>query len=106
LFNLLVVVCVSFHSDISKVHIYTAESLPTKPVLEIDFFMSKSTDVSFLMLKIKTILPLQFTRVQNVHKMSTSLGFAVLGKVESSTIYCLNTQHTMPSIKMQENKIV
>jgi hypothetical protein len=55
LFNVFVVVFVSVYSDISKVHIYTAESLPTKLVLEIDFFMSKSTDVSFLMLKIRII---------------------------------------------------
>jgi hypothetical protein len=55
LLNVFVFVFVSFHSDISKVYIYTAESLPTKLVLEIEFFMSKSTDVSFLMLKIRII---------------------------------------------------
>jgi len=48
-----------------------------KLVLEIDFFMSKSTDVSLLTLKKKT-LPLQFQGVQKVHKMRTSLGSVIL----------------------------
>jgi hypothetical protein len=72
--------CVRFHSDISKVHIYTAESLPTKVVLETDVLTSKSTDVSFLKLKVKTIPSLQFTGVQNIHKMRTLLGYATFRK--------------------------
>jgi len=53
-----------------------------KLVLEIDFFMSNSTDVSLLTLekkkKKKTTLPLQFQGIQKVHKMRRSLGSVIL----------------------------
>jgi hypothetical protein len=54
--------------------------------------MSKSTDVSFLMLKIKTIQPLQFTGIQKIHKMRSSLSLAIFRK--GRILHHLLPEHT------------